>query len=276
MSSGYGAWAEASDPKSRRIRGAYFATNIRRFWHIRAIESHDGVPDSLLWLLCRSPTIPIMKGSCLHQLTIVAFSTILASCVVEDDEPPSPEGDSGGPTSAEICALAIDAIAATCSPPTSPFVEFSGGGSDYTIIDDPAAAGGVGVLGGFLINANAQVSADYYGRIIVNNDVCQVACIYECLAADKDLCSVAENPGVSPSCFLCSDDISEEGCATIINACMGEGSADSTGGEADSSTGIADETSADSSTGITDETSATASDSTDTSTTSGLSSGTTG
>lgn len=173
---------------------------------------------------------------------LILLLTMTASCIIADDPPPAPDtNDSDGPSELDICALAIAAVSESCDPPTTPLVELAGGGSEYSIVDDPAAGAGVAVLGGFLIDANAQASADFYGRIIVNNSVCQVACIYECLAHDKDLCSVAEAPGVSPSCFLCSDEITEEGCALIIDACMAEPlpEADGTTSGADGSTSSA-------------------------------------
>lgn len=185
--------------------------------------------------------------------SLVLLLAMSASCIIQDDPPPVPDDDdSDGPSELDICALAIAAVSESCDPPTTPLIELAGGGSEYSIVDDPAAGAGVAVLGGFLINANAQASADFYGRIIVNNSVCQVACIYECLAHEKDLCSVAENPGVSPSCFLCSDEITEEGCALIINACMAEPppEADGTTSGADGESSSADADSA--STGTTD------------------------
>jgi hypothetical protein len=168
---------------------------------------------------------------------VAVITSVLVGCVV-DSEPPTAGG--GGDTNelseTEICEIAINAIATQCAPPTTPLVQIDGGNANVLAIDDPQVGAQVGIgPAGVLLHAGSAASADYLGRIIVQNGTCTVACVYPCNPQLQDMCSVTEGNG---NCVLCSNtSITPEGCAEIIAQCLDGDGLDETGSNGGSASG---------------------------------------
>ncbi|MCX4241327.1 PDZ domain-containing protein [Paraliomyxa miuraensis] len=172
--------------------------------------------------------------------------------LLEDDQPPVGPATTtmGGMTDGDelTCIEAAVHVQSICEYPLQFWVDYSGGTSSMTLVDDPVASVGVGP-GAWLVHVAS--AADYVGVYHHGGDDCEMGCGW--CGRGEHLCHGGLTDAGQPTCWAClpfDDPNAAEACIVALTGCSEEG-LDETG--ADPTSGEDDDPDATGSEGVTDD-----------------------
>jgi hypothetical protein len=175
-----------------------------------------------------------------REFTLVLVSAVawwVSACNIVDDEPTLDDsGGTGGPTDNDVCIAQLETLKEVgCPPGYELHAVFDGSDTTVVLVDDPAAAIGLGV--GLVVHFGGKAGADWVGYEVSQGPTCSVGCFAPSCGEGQYGC-YAIDPVTNGLCtYYCQDDVIEQqACDELAESCLGDpgmgdgGGLDETGG----------------------------------------------